>query len=62
MSAQVRQHLTNIRKRAEGKNDDDKIDDALLFGPPDHREKLLGHYKNTATNPTMKHLQMMMLQ
>jgi hypothetical protein len=61
MSAHVQlsQHFTNIRKRGEGKNDDRKIVDALLFGPPDHREKLLDHYKNTAR---MKHLQMLMLQ
>ena len=54
---QVRQHFTNDRKRTNGKIDDAKIVNALVYGPPDHREALLKHYKNTAR---MKHLQMLM--
>ena len=49
---QVRQHFTNIRKRA-GKTDDRKIVNALVFGPPDHAEKLFAHHEKTAR---MKHL------
>jgi hypothetical protein len=56
---QVRQHFTNDRKRTNGKIDDAKIVNALVYGPPDHREALLKHYKNTAR---MKHLQMLMRQ
>ena len=56
---QVRQHFTNDRKRTNGKIDDAKIVNALVCGPPDHREALLKHYKNTAR---MKHLQMLMMR
>ena len=56
---QVRQHFTNDRKRTNGKIDDAKIVNALVYGPADHREALLKHYKNTAR---MKHLQMLMQQ
>jgi hypothetical protein len=55
---QVRQHFTNIRKRA-GKTDDRKIVNALVFGPPDHAEKLFAHHEKTAR---MKPLQMLMQQ
>ena len=55
---QVRQHFTNIRKRA-GKADDRKIVNALVFGPPDHAEKLFAHHEKTAR---MKPLQMLMQQ
>ena len=54
---QVRQHFTNDRKRTNGKIDDTKIVNALCYGPCDHREALLKHYKHTAR---MKHLQMLM--
>ena len=53
---QVRQHFTNDRKRTNGKIDDTKIVNALCYGPCDHREALLKHYKHTAR---MKHLQML---